>query len=324
MLVSDQGTALLTAVNENLELDEDFEPDELDEENLVAERRLQQVATAVDERIATIGTAYPFEIDDAGTVLSLKEPLFASASTYLFCLIVSHGAKDGFLAGDGPWAQDLARARGLFQICATVSAAGFVDGPAFSVGSPRSDASSFLDKLRSVYTLFRDGVVHAQIPPGAPAQVKDDDIDVIAWKHSTITRPGTMYFLGQAASGANWKGKSLKGAAVDTFHGTWFAQPPASQVTVGTIIPFVLPTDADADHEGQHDGQEEIAERLRRYTLQHGIIIFRHRLARSVERALEMQAENIGPIERIEELGLLCDYVAAYREQLRSAIASVL
>jgi hypothetical protein len=320
VLVSDQGAALLTAVNENLELDEDSEPDELDEENLVAERRLQQVATAVEERIATIGIAYPFEIDDPGKVLSLKKPFTKGACTYLFCLIVSHGAKDGLLVG-GTWTPDLVTARGLFQICATVSAAGYVGGPAFSVGWPRPDSSSFLDKLRAVYACFKDGVVHAQVPPGAPAQVKDDEIDVIAWKHSPIAMPGTIYFLGQAASGADWHEKSLKGGPVDTFHGTWFVQPPASQVTVGTIMPFTLPTDADA---GDHEEQEVVAGRRRRDTLQHGTVLFRHRIAHYVERAIQIHAQNIGPIERIDELGLLCDYVDAYREQLRYAIASVL
>jgi hypothetical protein len=320
VLASDSGKAPLVAVNDSQEIGEDFEPDEIDDEDIRRERRVQQVAAAIRERIDTIGNAYPFEVDPPGNTLSLKESLSEGACTYLFCLIVSHGAKDGFLVGEGPWAPDLIRARSLFQICATVGTAGFVEGPAFSTGWPRPDSSSFLEKLREAYGLFGDGVVCATVPPGAPDQVKDDEIDVIAWKHSTIRRPGTVYLLGQAASGADWDGKSLKGGPVDVFHGTWFSRQPASTPQVATIIPFVLPTDADA---GDHEAQAEVEGRLRRNTLRHGIVLFRHRLAQHVDRALAIREQYASRIERIDELKLLCDYVDSYREQLRSAIASL-
>jgi hypothetical protein len=147
---------------------------------------------------------------------------------------------------------------------------------------------------------------------------KDDEIDVIAWKQPVIPPAGSIYFLGQAASGANWTEKSLKGA-VDSFHGTWFSTQPASQVRVGTIIPFVLPTEADA---GDHEEQAEVAGRLRRETLKHGDIIFRHLVAKYVARAAQIAGQLAGPIERIDELQLLCDYVLAYRAQLQAAIAA--
>lgn len=306
------------AINENLEIDEDFEPEELDQENILAERRVQQVATAIAERIEVMGDAYPFQIDDDGRILSLAQPVSLAGCAYLFCLIVSHAAADGLLVGDGAWVPNLVVARGLFQICATVSAAGYVEGPAFSTGWPRPDSSTFLDKLRAVYQLFQDGEVHASLPPGAPAHVKDDEIDVIAWKQPVIPPAGAIYFLGQAASGGNWPDKSLKGGPVDVFHGTWFAQQPASQVNVATIIPFVLPTEADAD---DHQAQAEVAGRIRRERLKHGEIIYRHLIAAFVARAIEMHPLEAGPIERFGELALLCDYVTAYREQLRAAIA---
>lgn len=65
-----------------------------------------------------------------------------------------------------------------------------------------------------------------------------------------------------------------------------------------------------------------IAGRLRRELLRHGHIIFRHLVARYVVRAVEIAAEINGPIERMAELTLLCDYVLAYRAQLQAAIAA--
>lgn len=317
VLASEDGYALLAAINEHLELDEDFEPLEMDDENVTAEKRLQQVASAVDERIRTIGPAYPFFIDSSGTRLTLSAPYCDAACAYLFCLIISNGAKDGLLAGDGPWTPDLHSARSLFQICATVAAAGFVEGPAFSFGWPRLDSTGFLHKLRSVYGLFQEGAVHDTPPPGAPIDVKDDRVDVIAWKGGSMGRPGTMYLLGQAASGANWKDKSLKGYA-DVFHGTWFLKWPSSPVITGTIIPFLLPTEADGE---DHEAQEVVAGKLDRLAREHGVVLFRHRVAKYVARAIELKTEFT--IERIDELSLLCAYVTAYQETLRSAIAEM-
>lgn len=318
VFASNQGRGALIAVNENIEIDEDFEPEELDEQNRLAERRVQQVATAVEERCRTMRDAYPFEVDAKGRILSLKEPISEAGCAYLFCLIVSNGAKGGLLAGDGPWAPNLVMARGLFHICATVSAAGFVEGPAFCTGSPRFDSTGFLEKLATVYQCIGDGVVHTKMPPGAPVHVQDSDVDVIAWKPPVIGLAGAMYFLWQAATGANWGEKSLKGTP-DVFHGTWFAKPPASQVQVGTIIPFLLPTDADA--EGHRNQEAIVAGRLDYEIRKHGHVLWRHLVARFVARALEIHPVNAGPIERIEDLSKLCDYVEAYRAQLQTAIA---
>jgi hypothetical protein len=86
-----------------------------------------------------------------------------------------------------------------------------------------------------------------------------------------------------------------------------------------TIIPFLLPTDADA---GDHQEQAIVAGRLRREILRHGDILFRHLVAKFVARAIEIHPLDGGPIERINDLPLLCDYVVAYRTQLQDAIAS--
>jgi hypothetical protein len=315
VLVASVGAVPVSAINQNLEIDEDFEPEELDEENLVAERRVQQLLSAIEERARTIGGAYPYALDPGGATLSLKETITPGGYAYIFCLVVSNAAPGGLLPADGPWVPDLRSARSLFQICATVSAAGLVRGPSFSVGWPRPDSSTFIEKLKSVYAEFGDGTVHDAVPPGAPPQVKDDEIDVIAWQHAHGTRPSMGYFLGQAASGANWNGKALKGT-VDLFHGTWFTRQPACQVRLGTIMPFFLPSDADAE---DHEAQEEIEGRLRRYALTHGDILFRHRIARFVDEGHCLASTGVGTIERASDLADIATYVEAYRVQLRAA-----
>jgi hypothetical protein len=317
VLASLSGVALLSSINEHLELDEDFEPADLDDENLRAEERLLHVASAVEERIRTIGAAYPFRVDSAGARLTLVDPYCEAACAYLFCLVVSNAASDGHLTGEGPWAPDLALARGLFQICATAAAAGYAEGPAFALGWPRDDETAFLEKLRAIYEAFGEGTVHATAPPGAPSQVKDDSIDVIAWKYDSTRGPGTCYFLGQAASGANWPAKSLKGLT-DLFHNTWFTRPPRSTAITLTIMPFRLPTAADAT---TREAQEVVDGEHDRLAWKHGIVLFRHSVAKYIARAVELKA--LFTIELIDQLPKLCTYVASYRITLRSAIESL-
>ncbi len=320
VLVAERDSAPIRAVNQTLEIGEDMEPDELDEENILAERRLQQVVSAVDERRHAMGVAYPFSLDDSGTCLTLTEQIESAGYVYLFCLIVSAGAPGGLLQA-GPARPDLDRARSLFQVCATVASAGFAVGPAFSTGWPRPDSTTFLEKLREVYAHFGDGQVHAVIPLGAPRQVKDDEIDVVAWRHTNDVRPPMGYFLGQAASGADWPRKSLKGH-VDTFHGTWFSQQPAARPRVGTIMPFCLPSPADADA-ADHEAQETIEFELRRFQLEHEELLHRHRVASYLAEGLRLHEAGIGPIERIADLEQIVEYVTAYREQLRAAAATL-
>jgi hypothetical protein len=313
VLATETGTAPLSAINQNLEIDEDYEPTELDEENLVAERRVQQVLRAVEERKNSMGDAYPYVVDPTGVRLSLKPNITPGGYAYLFCLVVSNAASDGHLADSGPWLPDLESARRLFQVCATVSAAGLVRGPAYSVGWPRSDSTTFIEKLKQVYDEFGDGVVVDQIPHRGVGRVKDDGIDVIAWQHSH-DKPAMGYFLGQAASGANWPDKALKGI-VERFHGTWFRPAPACQVRVGTLMPFCLPSLADAE---DHEDQEEIEGQLRRYTQEHGDVVFRHRIARYVDdgRALV----GVGTIEGLAELDAVAAFVLEYRQKLQAAV----
>lgn len=312
------GRASLVSVNQSLEIAEDLEPEELDHENLEAERRVEQVVAAVEERVKAMGDSYPFRIDHDGTSLAISTSLTPGGYSYLFCLIVSSAANGGPLSGGGGAEPDLVRARGLFQVCATVAVAGLVTGPSYSVGWPRPDSSTFLAKLAQVYSAFGDGKPFSVVPPGAPSQVKDDEIDVIAWRDTRGTRPPAGYYLGQAASGANWNTKSLKGS-VDQFHATWFAQVPASNPSVGTIIPFVLPSDADAAV--GHVDQEAVAGELRRMAARHGDVVYRHRVAMFVDQGLSLAAGGL-EVERAGDLADIQAYVNEYRGLLTAAMSS--
>lgn len=316
VLASTFGRTSVHEVNVELEIaGDDFEAEDIAEEDEVRERRVTQVVNAISERMSAMGASYPFE--RTGDSFGLRSPITEGGAVYLFCLIVSNGAKDGHLHDEGPWKPDLSDARRLFQACATVCASGFVAGPAYSVGWPRSDASTFMGKLSQVYSHFRDGRPHPSIPSWGPTEVKDDEIDVIAWKHEEDGRPGTMYLLAQAASGANWRDKSLKNA-IDTFHATWFFQQPASHPMPGLIMPFFLSSPADASDE-DFNSQEKIEGEFWRTVKEMGNLLYRFRVARYVDVGVQLHGRGISPIEEIDRLPDVRVWVDTYRTKLQKA-----
>lgn len=319
VLASREKKALLGAINQGLEMEADVEPEDFAEEDELKERRVGSVLAAIDERKKAMPKSYPFALDDACTHLTLVEAPSHGGVAYLFCLIVSSAARDGALEGAGPWTPDLKSARDLFQVCATISSAGWVRGPAFSVGHPRVDGTGFIEKLHQIYPKYGDGRPHKQKPPWAPQTAKDDEIDILAFKHEPDGQKGTLYFIGQAASGANYRTKSVKNA-VETFHSTWFEQPPASPPTPGLVFPFVLPNPDDGE---DHVSQEVIAGENWRTAKVMGALIYRHRIAHNVDVAHELAAAGIAPIERLAELSRVGEFVTAYIAQLIQAVETL-
>ena len=70
---------------------------------------------------------------------------------------------------------------------------------------PRPSGKDFLAALKAVYKEFGDGKPHEAARPGASKAVKDNGIDVIAWRRQADRLPGTHYLIGQVASGSNWR-----------------------------------------------------------------------------------------------------------------------
>lgn len=318
VLSSPHNRTLLSDVNLDLEIEEDFEPEDLGAQGEVQERRVAQVVAAFDERTACMPTAYPFARN--GDYISLKPEVTEGGAVYMFCLIVSNCAKNGLLSGEKHLHPNLNAARNLFQACATVSAAGCARGSAYSVGWPRADSSSFLDKLKEVYAHMGDGTPHPAMLSWHPKSVKDDEIDVIAWRQELDGRPATMYYLVQAASGANWVDKSVK-SAIAVFHDTWFTQAPASHPNPVIAIPFCLPSPCDAAA-ADHEEQSAIAGELWRTSSKMGYLLYRSRVAQYVDDALTLPAGV--RIEQRENLPNVRLYVDEYRERLRAAVAEAI
>jgi len=308
---SPEGSVSIQDVNEALEIEEDFEPEAIHDEDNLKEACVQAAASAIEERLECMENAYPFDLLEGGHLLVLEsEWTTAGRAGYLLCLLLSHVSGEGLLVGDP--LPELMPARDLFQVCATLCAAGAYQGPAFSFGWPRPDKTSYHQKLLEVFKHFGDGVPHKEPPAGSPPRIKDGGIDVIAWSFEPDGRPGRNYLLGQAASGQNWEDKSV-GPFIKLFHDFWFLNIPASTPNPAMFVPFCLPEPEDTDYSAQ---KEIYQGHLRYLTHLLGTIFYRYRIPRHVSRAIALAAEGIGPIERLDSVVDVVAWISRARNLL--------
>jgi hypothetical protein len=303
-------STLVSAVDLEIEEQEaDIADEDARQESLV-----NSVQAVIAERLKVVGPDYPFRIDDDGGSIELVAPITPVGAIYLFCLFLSH-AYDRTVIPKVHAPRIDNTVRDLFQVCATVAAAGYVDGVATSFGSPRLDSERFLDALKRIYGMFGDGTPHATAPAGAPDQVKDDGIDVIAWRPSPDGLPGTHYLLGQVASGNDWQGKSVI-SYIAMFHKFWFSTQPASPNTPAMFIPFCVEPKGSDD---PNEAQEIAVNNMQRLTNQFGVLIYRYRLPRFAAKGVQVSAELGHLVERIDELPKIERWVERYSDKLRLA-----
>lgn len=287
--------------------------DNTDEEGIRggdADAFLDAITDELAERYHALGDCYPFEIASSGLRITLHDKVSPGQSIYLFCLLLTNCREGDVL--DGTWVPAIDhQVRDLFQACSTVAAAGEVNGCAISFGWPRpKENPPFLKKLHDVYTIFGEGKPVMFPRPGAAIMVKDEEIDVIAWRPTIDRAAGTYYLLGQVASGDNWQCKSIKGGSIDYFHRTWFEPCPASTATASIFIPHAVPP---GDGGTRRDKMDLLTEKF-------GTILYRLRIPSLAMRGLTIATENTDwLIERVGDIGTIEAWVTDQITALRSA-----
>ena len=202
----------------------------------------------IEERRRSLGCAYPFEIDEEGTVLTcvFAEDAVEHAA-YILSLVLSNlRSMTPLLDSSGlhPDDHEVVQLRRYFQYFATAALAAEIDGDAWSFGYPRPDRSPFLSKLEEIWQHLGDGQVGAQV--GAPVQPKDDKVDVFAARMHCDRLPGFPIAAAQVATGKDANEKSLKGH-LSAFKSRWFARQPVTELIAYMIVPFAKPDDKFVD-----------------------------------------------------------------------------
>lgn len=201
----------------------------------------------------------------------------------------------------------------LFQICATIAAAGYVKGDAYWFGHPRPDETSMLEAVATLAGLLKQGKVALQAPLGETRFAKDGGIDVVAWRDHHDGRPAKLILYGQCASGMNWDGKPV-GPKVDRMDG-YYTDTPSKHWLPALLTPFPL----YMDKENGHGLQTEEARKgfYRRNEAEMGVIIDRLRVVRWCIEGLRDPQPSMQVA--VDNLGDLFEWGRAAREAARMA-----
>jgi hypothetical protein len=296
------------------DLSKERQPEDIAEGDTSDEDLMLSVQGEIVSRRKVIGTDYPFRIEENGQSMHLVADLSETGAAYLLCLFLSH-AKDRTVIPKRLAPKITNSVRDLFQACATVAAGGFVQGPAISFGWPRPNKTKFLKALHIAYELFGDGTPVKRPRPAASKNVKDDGIDVIAWRPAEDRLPGTPYLLGQAASGEDWVDKSVV-ADSKHFHDYWFERRPGSPHQDAMFIPFCLEavgTDPATSYE------DVLKDHMQGLCYRHGIVFYRYRIAQFVADGIRLHRAGQHSIERVGDFSKILTWVESYRKRLLAA-----
>jgi alcohol dehydrogenase YqhD (iron-dependent ADH family) len=166
-----------------------------------------------------------------------------------------------------------------------------------------------------VYLLFGDGKPRKKPRAAAAKKIKDNGIDIIAWKRSIDNLPCMLYLIAQVASGEDWETKSVIPNRRH-FHKYWFTSQPASQPHDAMFMPFGLePEDPD-------DGtpyEEVLTDYMQSIGYEFGTLFYRDRIAKHLAEGLQLVANGEDKIERVKDLAKIVKWVETYTERLRAA-----
>jgi len=299
-----------------LEPDEDGEILDVEIMNSELEAISVRIAEEIGSRQDALGDDYPFLVTPNPFHLELKaefESLSSPSSMYLFLLLIS-GAGDKLFMRPDDIAALVRKGRTLFHVCASVGVAGLLrNAETVWFGFPREDRSGFLEALQNLCERIGCGKAKDSIPPGFPKQPKDDEIDIVGWRAYRGRRNGNLVVLCQAATGLNWKDKSVL-TQIDVFK-NWFDVKPYARATGAIAMPFPAHHEIGEYPEGGFDVAMHNA--IDRLQSQLGVLLDRTRI---VEAAQSINGEgaqslNIGGIEKLPELKeWVSDAVAAIKK----------
>lgn len=231
-------TANTDALLAALEQQQEEEEEDIGEHDRQKENLIAAIEEEFDIRSKDGGEHYPFMLsDDAEELLLVRSIDDLAAIYYYVCLLSSHLVASPIIAYvvDGLIEQRL-RNR-VFQIVSTLALAGVAQGPAVSIGWPRTTDETILDCLRRASEgnagLRARGIAH---PDVRNPHDKDGGMDIIAWR-SANRPPPIIFYFGQVASGRNWSGKSAKNK-VDSFKAKFIEIGPMGNVAFATLTPL--------------------------------------------------------------------------------------
>lgn len=245
-----------------------------------AEPMLDAVFDELALRSRVLAETYPFCLSISRRSLRLRvakdiedAAVSRGRDIYTACLYMS-AVRSGLLDARTGRVRGDPTIGNLFQICATIAAAGYVHGDAYWFGHPRPDETRMLEAVSTLASLLKQGTVALRAPLGESIFAKDGGVDVVAWRPHHDGRPAKLILYGQCASGMNWEGKPVA-PKVDRMDG-YYTEKPSRYWLPALFTPFPL----YMDKENSHSLRDEESRHgfYRRNEAEMGVIIDRLRI----------------------------------------------
>lgn len=280
------------------------DPDIVDEQ---LEKSLNAVAEELGHRQASLGDLYPFkvEFDERRFIVTalpdVDDMNKIGRDIYRSCLLISCIRSRLFDPGRVGVIGDPHVGR-VFQIAATLAAAGYVSGDAYWFGAPRPDKMPLLDALAGLASAIGVGQARREPPEGETRYAQDAGVDVVAWRDHSDRLPAKIILYGQCASGMNWEGKPVAGKV--TRLQRYFSEQLSNFWTPALFTPFPL----YMDKEQAHGLWTSSAQRGFYCSLERemGVIIDRIRVVHWSVRCLESPGPSVRPA--LDELDSLSEW----------------
>lgn len=284
------------------------DPDFPDDDPDILDRATEQALDAVFEEIANrqrvLGAAYPFSVQIEKRRLNITVSLTSddalieqARAIYIACLYIT-GVRGGLIDATAAQLKADPDMGNVFQICATIAAAGYMNGDAYWFGHPRPDKMPFMEAIQTVAGLI-NGVAALAPPPGETMFAKDGGIDVIAWRDHHDGRPAKLIMYGQCASGMNWVGKPVSGKVhrMDAY----YLFPPSKHWIPALLTPFPLYSEKENAHSLRTE--EAMQGFYRHNEAEMGVVIDRIRLVGWCMEALrDVQPSVKAAVDRLGDL----------------------
>jgi hypothetical protein len=191
----------------------------------------------LEDRAAFVGEKYPFRVES--DLLTLTVPSWRDSIVYAFLLALNARFVYGL-------SSETSRAARIFERLVRVAMAAYVEGEAEHFGWPRDGAPGERNFAAALPVLLRKlGERVAMRYEDIPAKIKDNEVDVFAWRSLGDSRRGQLILMCQCAIGNGWNDKGIRLDKWDPF--ITFAVTPVG-ASAFPFVPKAMEEDPNFDY----------------------------------------------------------------------------
>lgn len=191
----------------------------------------------LEDRAAFVGERYPFAVEP--DLISLRISDWREAIVYAFLLALNARYVYGL-------SREFHLAARIFERVVRFAMAAYVDGEAEHFGWPRDGEPGERNFAAALPGVLRKLGESAAIRyEDIPTKIKDNEVDVFAWRPLGDRRRGQLILMCQCAIGADWNDKGIRMEKWDPF--VMFAVTPVG-ASAFPFVPKAMEDDPKYDH----------------------------------------------------------------------------